>query len=62
MYYASPVWLNSICSKALWNRLKSFGYRVFREATCDFKRKMSEKVPERKCKRATPEMWGAYSS
>jgi len=31
-------------------------------ATCDYKRKTPRKVLDKKCKRATPEMCGAYST
>jgi len=62
LYYASPVWLNSTCSQALWDRLKSFHYRVLRAATCDYKRRKPRVLLDKKCKRATPQMWGAYST
>ncbi len=61
-YYASPVWLNNTLASRLWKKVNSFHYRVMRVACNDFRTKISKKVIDSTCKRATPKMWSQYIS
>jgi len=62
MYYASAVWLNETLKSEEWKKLRSMHYRILRAGIRDYKQRVSKKVIDVLCKRATPQMWSNYST
>ncbi len=59
VFYASPVWIGSLSSKA-WTRLNSAHYRALRAVLKDFKKRKKRSVIDKESGRATPSQWGSY--
>jgi hypothetical protein len=60
IYYAAPIWIGSLTSKA-WSRLNAAHYRALRACLKDYKRRRSKRDLNLESKRATPAEWGMYS-
>ncbi len=60
IYYAAPVWIGCLTSKA-WSRLNAAHYRALRACLRDYKKRKSKLELNLESKRATPAEWGMYS-
>jgi hypothetical protein len=60
IYYAAPVWIGSLTSKA-WTRLNAAHYRALRACLKDYKKRKRKRDLDLEAKRATPAEWGMYS-